>query len=41
MRVGTVGMRRGVAQVALLAGVLTGCSGGSDEEPEGRASASA
>ncbi|MFG3184996.1 MULTISPECIES: lipoprotein [Streptomyces] len=41
MRVGTVRVRRGVAQVALLAGVLTGCSGGSDEEPEGRASASA
>lgn len=41
MRVGTVRVRRGVAQVALLAGVLTGCSGGSDEEPESRASASA
>lgn len=42
MRVGTGRIRRGVAGAALLGAVLTGCSGGSGEEPaDGRASASA
>ncbi|MDI9835512.1 lipoprotein [Streptomyces sp. KAU_LT] len=43
MRVGAGRMRRGVALAVLLGAVLTGCSGGSGEEPEedGRASASA
>ncbi|MEU6547765.1 lipoprotein [Streptomyces sp. NPDC046859] len=41
MRVRAGRMRRGVAGAALLGAVLTGCSGGSGEEPVSRASASA